>query len=87
MLGRSLVVSVDRGLVDVYSLSSDDLTNLGRCQLIARTQKRKGTYSLFEERKVVLGQRVCLGNDWNQVDTGTEALHYLNVQGFKAEKE
>lgn len=41
------------------------------------------TYALLEGEQVVLRQGVCLGDDRDQVDAGTQTLHDLNVQGLE----
>lgn len=44
---------------------------------------RMNTYALLEGEQIVLRQGVCLGDDRDQVDAGTQALHDLNVQGLE----
>ena len=39
-----------------------------------------GADAVFETSKVGGGQSVCLGNDWNEVDTGTKSLHNFDVE-------
>jgi hypothetical protein len=43
----------------------------------------KNTYTLLEYEEVVLGERVRLCNDRDEVDAGAETLHDLDVKGFE----
>ena len=42
------------------------------------------TYALLEGVQVVLGEGIGLGNDGDEVDTGAQTLHDLNIEGLKA---
>lgn len=42
------------------------------------------TDTLLEDSQVILSERVGLGDDWNQVNSGPEALHDLDVEGLEA---
>lgn len=37
-------------------------------------------YLLFEEVPLLQGERVCLGNDWDNVDHFTETSHEFYIQ-------
>ena len=38
------------------------------------------THPLLEDGQVVLGQGISLGDDGDEVNSGTEPLHHLNVE-------
>ena len=38
------------------------------------------TYSLFVAGEVCLAECIGLRNNWNQVDSGAQSLHNLNIQ-------
>ena len=41
------------------------------------------TYALLEGVQVILGEGIGLGNDGDEVDTGAQTLHDLNIEGLK----
>jgi hypothetical protein len=41
------------------------------------------TYALLEQNEVIGGHSIGLSDHWNEIDTGTKALHDLNVQWFQ----
>ena len=43
----------------------------------------RGSYALLEGIQVVLGESIRLRNDGDQVDTGAQTLHDLDVQGLE----
>lgn len=45
----------------------------------------RASYPLFEVDPLLQGQRVSLGDDWDDVDHLAQALHEFNVQGPKSE--
>lgn len=47
----------------------------------------RASYPLFEVDPLLQGQRVSLGDDWDDVDHLAQALHEFNVQGPKPETE
>lgn len=46
----------------------------------AKCSHNAQTYALLEGRDLLIGEGVCLGNDWDQVDLGVQSAHHLNVE-------
>ena len=46
-----------------------------------------GTYALLENGEVVLRERVCLCDDWDEVDASTEALHHLDIKRLEPTRQ
>ena len=42
-------------------------------------------YTLLENEEIVLSQSIGLGDDRDEVNTGTESLHNLNIKRLQAE--
>ena len=86
MLGSSLVILLDRWLVDLDVLSLDDRDDL--CPLLAGVHGKvtciNPTHSLLELSKVSRAQGIGLGDDGDQVHTGTESLHDLDVERLQS---
>ena len=49
-------------------------------QLIFSNPRLGNPYSLLERRHFIVGQRICLGDDGNQIDLGVKATHDLDVE-------
>lgn len=49
-------------------------------------QGKIGTDTPLEGEQVALGERVCFGNDRDEVDAGTETLHDFNVEGLETKR-
>jgi hypothetical protein len=45
-----------------------------------------GTDMLLGGKEVALGERVCFGNDGDDIDTCTETLHDLNVEQLETKQ-
>lgn len=85
VLQASLIVFLERWGVDLDALSLNDISDL--CKLIrlcSRQDSITATYAVLELGKVSWGERVSLGDDWDQVDAGAEALHDLNVKRLQS---
>lgn len=74
-----LVILLKWWLIDLDALGLDDSAYL--IELISDShQLRNSTYSLLEFGQVGLAQSIGLCNDREQVDSGAESLHDLNIQ-------
>lgn len=40
------------------------------------------TYHVLEVLEILLSHGIGLGNDWNQIDSGAQSLHDLNIERF-----
>lgn len=74
-----LVVLFKWWLVDLDALGLDDSSYLIGLASDSR-QLRNSTYFLLELGQVGWAQSIGLCNNWDQVDSGAETLHHLNVQ-------
>lgn len=85
MLGGSLVVLLDGGLVDLDALGLDDSSDLNRHgqYCLTRATGWNNTYALLELCKVSRAESISLGDDRYQVDAGAKALHDLDVERLK----
>jgi len=79
----SLIVLLNRRCVDLDALGFDNGTNL-RGQHSIPGLLGVITYSLLVSSKISWAQSVRFCNHWNQVDSGAQSLHDLNVQWLQA---
>ena len=83
MLGSGWLLGVDGWAVDLDVLSSHNFSDLTR-QLLRRALLGHSAYNVLEVLEVFLSQSIGLGNDGDEVDSGTESLHDLNIEWFDA---
>ena len=86
MLKTGLVVFLERWSVDFDALGFDDGADLRGAILLAKNgiSNNVRTYALLELGEIGWAERIRLGYDRNEIDTGGEALHDLNVQWFES---
>ena len=82
MLGSSFVVFLDRRLVDLDALSLDNSADLDFLLGHATSSKSREiiTHPCLEPGQISRAEGISLCNDRDQVDSGAESLHDLNVQ-------
>ena len=86
MFCASLVIHLDRWLVDTNVLRCNDVPNLSfpRGESGGCIQARKrGTDALLESEQVTLCEGIRLCNDRDEIDAGTETLHDLDIEGLE----
>ena len=75
----SVLLVVQRGRIDADALCIDDLPDLQQ-RLVEIDGEISFSYALFEREEVVLGERIGLCDDGDEIDTCAEALHDFNIQ-------
>lgn len=87
MLEASLVVFLEWWGVDLNALGLNDSSNLSEKKLVERFSAfafQCLTYAVLELDEVGWRKGVSLGDNWNEVDTSTQALHDFNVERLKS---
>ncbi|KAH9822081.1 hypothetical protein Tdes44962_MAKER04756 [Teratosphaeria destructans] len=83
VLETSLVVFLERRLVNLDALRLNHSSDLGKS--VSAIFSRVGqTYAMLEFGKVRRRQRVSLGDDRDQIDTGAQPFHHFNVQRLQS---
>jgi hypothetical protein len=85
VLGSSLVILLDRRLVDLDVLGLDNGLDLGNKVSMAETSQGMivRAYPRLEPGQICRAEGVGLGNDWNEVDARAQALHDLDIEGLE----
>lgn len=84
VLSGSLIVLLNRGLVDLDVLGLDNSANLQFCELcIHERGSCNCSYLGLELGKIGRAHCVGLGDNGNQVDSRAQSLHDLNVEGLQ----
>jgi hypothetical protein len=86
VLGSSLVILLDGGLVDLDALGFDDSANLEEiCEiLVFELSEGRLSYLGLELRKVRWAEGICLGNNRNQVHSRAKSLHNFDIEGLES---
>jgi hypothetical protein len=72
------VILLEWWLVDLDALGLNDSSYL-RELVVCFDKSKENTYSLLELCQIGWAQSISLCNDWDQVDSGAETLHDLNI--------
>jgi hypothetical protein len=85
VLSSSLVILLDRRLVDLDVLGLDNGLDLG--SKISMTETSQGmivrAHPRLELGQICRAEGVGLGNDWDEVDARAQALHDLDIEGLE----
>ena len=82
MMMGGFVVLFERWLIYFDTLSFDDSLDLGRTisVFVSALIKKNRAYPLLEASQIRWAKSVCFGDYWNEVHSGAQPLHDLDIQ-------